>query len=39
MNASLFVSICFSGLFVLACCIFSLLDHSKRGKALYRLYN
>ena len=39
MNASLFFSICFSGVFVLACCILNLLGHTKRGQALFRLYD
>jgi hypothetical protein len=27
----------FSSLFTLACCIYSLVDHSKKGQVLFRL--
>jgi hypothetical protein len=27
-----------SGCFALACCIFSLVDHSKKGQVLFRLW-
>jgi len=29
--SSLFLSVFFSGVFVLGCCVYSLLDHSKKG--------
>jgi hypothetical protein len=37
MDASIFSVVCFSGFFILACCIFSLVDHSKKGQVLFRL--
>ncbi len=39
MNASLFSVVCFAGLFALACCLFSLIDPSKKGQVLFRLKN
>jgi len=30
--------ILFNGCFVLACCIFSLADHTKRGQVLFQLW-
>ena len=37
MATSIFSLVCFSGFFTLACCVFSLVDHSKKGQVLYRL--
>jgi hypothetical protein len=38
MTASIYLDfVLFSGLFVLVCCILSLLAPSKRGQALFRL--
>jgi hypothetical protein len=37
MASSIFSIILFSGVFALACCIISLLDHSQKGQVLYRL--
>jgi hypothetical protein len=36
MNPSTIVV--FSGLFALACCIISLVDHSQKGQVLFRLW-
>lgn len=38
MSSSYFSIIILSGLFALACCILSLLDHSQKGKVLFRLW-
>jgi hypothetical protein len=38
MNSSLISILLFSGLFTLACCICSLVDPSKRGQVLFRLW-
>jgi hypothetical protein len=38
MAPSLISIILFSGFIVAACCIHSLLDHSKRGQVLFRLW-
>jgi hypothetical protein len=32
-----FCFVCLGGLFSLACCIFSLVDHSKKGEVLFDL--
>jgi hypothetical protein len=32
-----FLIVCVAGAFALGCCIFSLLDHSKRGQVLFHL--
>jgi hypothetical protein len=37
MSAPVVSIVCFSGLFTLACCIYSLVDHSKKGQVLFRL--
>ena len=37
MNPSISI-VLFSGLFALACCVFSLVDHSKKGQVLFRLW-
>ncbi len=37
MGTPFFSVICLSGLITLACCICSLVDHSKRGQVLFRL--
>ena len=36
MNTSTIVF--FSGIFALACCVLSLVDHSKKGQVLFRLW-
>jgi hypothetical protein len=38
MNPSLASIVLVAGLFTLACCLLSLLDHSKKGQVLYRLW-
>jgi len=38
MTTSLISIVLFSGLLTLACCIYSLMDHSKKGQVLFRLW-
>ncbi len=38
MDFFLFSTVSFSGIYALACCVFSLCGSSCRGQVLYRLY-
>jgi len=38
MDFSLMFIMLFSSSFALTCCIFSLVDHSKKGQLLFRLW-
>jgi len=38
MDSSLLSFLLASGFFAIACCVLSLLDHSKKGQVLFRLW-